>query len=302
MEKRRIATTMSLIHIHSSENSIDDLIDAVEQTVDTKEGPVIIAISGGSASGKTTIGETLASYFSDKSLLLSQDLFQLGKEFAYRKTSPYKWDDPLNFALDECVSSLSLLRSGKSAVVPAFDVVENRRKGTVSIESKPIIFWEGIYAVGSQELREMADLALYVDTPYLIRLLRRIRRFISQRDTDEAHDYATPARQMLTFVLRAENEIALSQRDSADIVIPFNASLTQSEIDEFIAATTGLPLMYRSFDMTKPVLHEVTWGGLRFILFEDGFAVIQQQKYLYFAPLTHDEVAEAVLSFQTLTH
>ena len=293
---------MSLIHIHSSENSIDDLIDAVEQTVDTKEGPVIIAISGGSASGKTTIGETLASYFSDKSLLLSQDLFQLGKEFAYRKTSPYKWDDPLNFALDECVSSLSLLRSGKKAVIPAFDVVENRRKGTVSIESKPIIFWEGIYAVGSQELREIVDLALYVDTPYLVRLLRRIRRFISQREADGSHDYTTPARQMLTFVLRAENEIAVSQRDSANIVITFNASLIQKEIDEFIVATNSLPLMYRSFDMTTHALHEVTWGKLRFILFESGFGIFQQQKCLYYAPLTHDEVVEATLSFKTLTN
>ncbi len=52
---------------------------------------------------------------------------------------------------------------------------------TIQVEPKDVIIIEGIFALENEQLRNLMDVKLYVDTDSDIRILRRLKRDIEKR-------------------------------------------------------------------------------------------------------------------------
>jgi uridine kinase len=197
--------------------SMDEAIRVITELPLKKHEQTVVAIVGGTNSGKTTLTKRLIDAEGAGMVHFPQDTYQLGGGFSGIESSKYRYDDPKNFALGECAIGLASLKEGKDTVVPLITPIHYERHGTHVIHPKPLILWEGIYAVLTPELEELSDIVFYVDAPYAVRIMRRISRFIEERGgsiTDEQAE--SSPRHMLGPVLLAEKDFVITQMPKAD--------------------------------------------------------------------------------------
>ena len=77
---------------------------------------------------------------------------------------------------------LDALRHGQSIQCPVYDFSRhNRSDKTIEIAPKSVIIVEGILIFENQELRDLMDIKIFVDTDADVRLCRRIKRDVNKR-------------------------------------------------------------------------------------------------------------------------
>jgi uridine kinase len=145
---------------------------------------MIIGISGGTGSGKTTVANRiLESVSADEVVFIQQDLYYRNlKDMPLDYRNAANFDHPDALDNDLLINHLKKLRSGEPVELPIYDFrTHNRLPGTTRIESKPIVILEGILIFAEPRLREQLDIKVFVDTPDDIRFIRRLRRDIAER-------------------------------------------------------------------------------------------------------------------------
>lgn len=146
--------------------------------------PIVIGITGGSGSGKSTVAKEIINHLTDKNIVvIQQDAYykdQSNLELSERVKTNY--DHPLAFDNELLVAHLIALIEGKSIEKPIYDFeMHTRKQETEHIESKDIIILEGILLLEDEALRNIQDIKIYVDTDADVRILRRIERDIEER-------------------------------------------------------------------------------------------------------------------------
>lgn len=136
----------------------------------------VIFITGGSASGKSTLALQIIDHFKDQAVLISQDAFYQPKE---KFTGSYDIPESMDFKM--MINVLKKLKANKTAKVPTYDFVKNDRINMINIKPKPIIIFEGLFTLVNYELSKLADFKIFVDTPADTRLSRRIMRDVKER-------------------------------------------------------------------------------------------------------------------------
>ena len=77
---------------------------------------------------------------------------------------------------------MNVLRSGKAIDCPVYDFTVHTRSGkTIKIEPKPVIVIDGILALYDDNLRDIMDVKVFVETDADERILRRVRRDVGER-------------------------------------------------------------------------------------------------------------------------
>lgn len=185
--------------------------------------PLLISVAGGSATGKTSVvSKRLLNLFTKVSsvdpLIINQDNFQIGRPFVNSHESKYKWDDPRNFDLPTCTTALKELIKTNNTTIPIFSVHKTQRVGSQPLKINPnsIIIFEGLYTFLEDELSNMADYKIFVQSHFYARLLRRIFRFVYEL---KIPDFDVALRQMVLKVQLANKEQVSSQRRRSDLVI-----------------------------------------------------------------------------------
>lgn len=186
--------------------------------------PFIIGIGGGSASGKTTVVESIMERLScDKVVSISQDCFYrpLSKE-QIANVADYNFDHPSSMDFEEQVHVLRALQQGAESVrVPQYDFCTHSRLPSeydITISSPEIVIFEGFLALHDARLRDMFDLSIYVDTDVDLRLLRRVKRDIR----DRGRTLESVVEQYERFVKPAHDQFIEPCRKFSDLVVPFN--------------------------------------------------------------------------------
>lgn len=140
----------------------------------------LITIAGGSASGKTSICREIKKKF-DNIVIISLDSFYLGVD-DNSLVKDYNFDHPSAFDWDLLINVLKDLLQGKSAIIPIYDFETHKRSNQVClVEPAKCIILEGILSLYNKNIRNIAKLKIFVDTPTDIRLIRRIKRDIECR-------------------------------------------------------------------------------------------------------------------------
>ncbi|XP_060027642.1 uridine-cytidine kinase-like 1 isoform X3 [Erinaceus europaeus] len=180
-----------------------------------------IGLGGGSASGKTTVARMIIEALDVPwVVLLSMDSFYkvLTKQQQEQAAqNNFNFDHPDAFDFDLIVSTLKKLKQGKSVKVPIYDfTTHSRKKDWKTLYGANVIIFEGIMAFSDKTLLELLDMKIFVDTDSDIRLVRRLRRDISER----GRDIEGVIKQYNKFVKPAFDQYIQPTMRVADIVVP----------------------------------------------------------------------------------
>lgn len=188
---------------------------------------VIIGIAGGSGSGKSTFTNRLKDYFQDQITVIYHDNYykkQEGVPFEDRVNVNYDHPDSLETSL--LLEHLKQLKEGKEIECPVYDFsAHNRSDKTIMIQPNKVILVEGILLFADNELKDLFDYKIYVDSDADERILRRILRDVEERGRDLKGVIA----QYLKTVKPMHNLYVEPTRCLADIVI--NSGLNDAAFD-----------------------------------------------------------------------
>lgn len=177
----------------------------------------IIAITGGSGAGKTTIARALARLIGAGAVVVAEDdYYRCASTIAGFDAATYNFDAPEAKEHALLRQHLALARSGEAFDKPVYDLVTHRRKPEVErIVHADCVIVEGIHLLVSPELRALFDLKVYVEADEAVRLARRMIRDVESRGR-------TPRSVMLQFFANVrpmhDRHIA-PQRALADLVL-----------------------------------------------------------------------------------
>ncbi|KAH1118240.1 hypothetical protein AAZX31_17G125100 [Glycine max] len=182
--------------------------------------PFVIGVSGGTASGKTTVCDLIIQQLQDhRVVLVSQDSFYRGlTNDELKRVHEYNFDHPNAFDTEQLVETLSKLKSGQSVQVPFYDFKLHQRSSERSrqVNASEVIILEGILVFHEQRVRNMMNMKIFVDADPDVRLARRIRRDTVER----GRDVHSVLEQYAKFVKPAFDDFILPSKKYADIIIP----------------------------------------------------------------------------------
>ncbi|KAJ8360890.1 hypothetical protein SKAU_G00174150 [Synaphobranchus kaupii] len=139
------------------------------------------------------------------------------EEEALAARNDYNFDHPSAFDFDLLVQTLRKLKQGKSVKIPVYDfTTHGRQKDWKNVYGASVIIFEGIMSFADKELLQLLDMKIFVDTDSDIRLVRRLRRDITER----GRDIEGVIRQYNKFVKPAFEQYIEPTMRLADIVVP----------------------------------------------------------------------------------
>ncbi|MDF2905607.1 MAG: uridine kinase [Herbinix sp.] len=144
---------------------------------------VVIGVSGGSASGKTTVANRIKEAFKDSVELLSHDFYYRSHdELPLEERAKLNYDHPNAFDTERFINDIKLLKKYQPVDRPVYSyVVHNRLDETVRVNPAKVIIVEGFMIYENAELRDLMDIKVFVDTDADERLIRRIIRDVNER-------------------------------------------------------------------------------------------------------------------------
>lgn len=183
------------------------------------KSPILIGIAGGTGSGKSTVTREIYKSITDKNVaIIEQDSYYKDQSnISFEERVKTNYDHPFAFDNELLVNHLKDLLDGKSIQKPIYDFENhNRKKETVLVEPKDIIVLEGILILYDEDLRNLMDIKLFVDTDADVRVIRRILRDIK----DRGRTLDSVVKQYMTTVRPAHMQFVEPTKRYADIIIP----------------------------------------------------------------------------------
>lgn len=147
----------------------------------------LIAIVGGTASGKTTLASDLVSVAAgDVGMIPLDAYYRCNGHLPMETRARVNYDHPDAFEASLLVDHLARLRRGEGVEVPRYDfATHSRSKVTERAIARKVIVVEGILTLHFEELREMFSYSIFVDTPDDLRFSRRLARDVRERGRTE---------------------------------------------------------------------------------------------------------------------
>ena len=181
--------------------------------------PIIIGIAGGSGSGKSTVTTELKKLLEDQNVtIIEQDSYYKDQShLAFEQRVKTNYDHPLAFDNDLLVKHLKDLKNRISIEKPIYDFeVHNRKEETKSIEPSDVIILEGILILSEEEIRNLLDIKVFVDTDSDVRIIRRILRDIKER----GRSLESVILHFMSTVRPAHLQFVETSKRYADVIIP----------------------------------------------------------------------------------
>ncbi|KAF5920991.1 hypothetical protein HPG69_014680 [Diceros bicornis minor] len=191
--------------------------------------PFLIGVSGGTASGKSTVcekimellGQNEVDHRQRKLVILSQDRFYkvlTPEQKAKALKGQYNFDHPDAFDNDLMHRTLKNIVEGRTVEVPTYDFVSHSRlPETTVVYPADVVLFEGILVFYSQEIRDMFHLRLFVDTDSDVRLSRR---GVSPPAASGWGPFWAAVHLLLSLYLPLPSRVPEGTKKYADVIIP----------------------------------------------------------------------------------
>lgn len=181
--------------------------------------PILIGITGGTGSGKSTIAKEIYNQFGTECIaMIEQDSYYKDQShLSLEERVKTNYDHPNAFDNDLLVSHLNMLLSGQSIQKPKYDFsIHNRVEETTPVNAREIIIVEGILVLEDPRIRELLDIKIYVDTDADVRIIRRMVRDINER----GRTLDSVITQYLSVVKPMHNQFTEPTKRHADLIVP----------------------------------------------------------------------------------
>ena len=182
---------------------------------------LIIGIAGGTGCGKTTVVNTILKELPEGEVgVISQDSYYKDtSHLSFEERVKINFDHPRSIDFELLQQHLQELREGKSINQPVYSFVKHNRTGDI-IVTKPrkVMIVEGILILSHAEIRDLFDIKIYVHADSDERLIRRLKRDITERGRD-----INEVLQRYQSTLKPMHQQFIEpMKEYADIIIPNN--------------------------------------------------------------------------------
>ncbi len=179
---------------------------------------IVIGIAGGTGSGKSTMINKIKDQFNDAVTILSHDFYyKAHDELTYEERTQLNYDHPNAFDTDLMIEHINRLKNGECIERPVYDfTIHNRREETITVIPSKVIIVEGILIFENEELRNLCDIKVFIDTDADVRIIRRILRDVEER----GRTLESVVNQYLTTVKLMHEQFVEPSKKYVDIIIP----------------------------------------------------------------------------------
>lgn len=181
--------------------------------------PIIIGVTGGSGSGKTSVSRAIFDQLHGHSLMMLQEdsYYKSQDDVPFEERTKVNYDHPNAFDTDLLIEQLEDLLNWKTIEIPVYDyAAHTRSKEVVVQEPREVIIVEGILTLNDARLRDLMDIKIFVDTDDDIRIIRRIQRDIEER----GRTLQSVIDQYLETVKPMYHQFIEPSKRYADIIVP----------------------------------------------------------------------------------
>lgn len=189
----------------------------------------IIAITGGSGAGKTTVARALARKLS-ATVIAEDDYYRCASTIPEFDAATHNFDEPSAKEHALLTRHLELARAGEAFEKPLYDLVTHRRRAeTERVQPTETLIVEGIHLLAPPALRPLFDFKIFIDADDALRLGRRMIRDVEARGRTPRSVLS----QFFTTVRPMHQAHVEPQRAHADLVLlsPPDAGPETAEAD-----------------------------------------------------------------------
>lgn len=182
---------------------------------------LIIGIAGGTGCGKTTVVNQILKELPEGEVgVISQDSYYKDtSHLSYEERVKINFDHPRSIDFELLQQHLKDLKEGLDIQQPVYSFIKHNRTGdTILTHPRKVMIVEGILILTHPELHELFDIKIFVHADSDERLIRRLKRDITERgrDLDEVLSrYQNTLKPMHQQFIEPTKEFA-------DIIIPNN--------------------------------------------------------------------------------
>ena len=148
---------------------------------------LIIGVSGGSGSGKTTFARMLHESITTKlgpstCAILSQDNYYIDQSARFTGDGSVNFDHPSAIDFPLLAEHLKQLKDGKTVTVPIYDFVTHTRSQVSNpFSALPVVILDGMLIFSQNVIVPLLDHAIFIDAPEQVRFDRRLTRDVRDR-------------------------------------------------------------------------------------------------------------------------
>ncbi len=208
--------------------------------------PLIIAVVGGTGSGKTTVARAIHESLGGGAVLLDQDAYYRDlADLTLEERRQVNFDHPDSIDTELLIRHLETLAAGEAIEKPTYDFAAHTRAAQrIRVEPSEVIIVEGILLLTDPRLRELFDIRIFVDVGDDVRFIRRLLRDTRER----GRTVENVIQQYLSTVRPMHLEFVEPSKRHADVILPeggFNRigiEMVQARVERELARRrAGLP-------------------------------------------------------------
>ena len=149
---------------------------------------IIVAIAGGTGSGKTTLANNLISHYNKikTEYICLDSYYKDHSNMSLKERSKINFDHPDSIDFDLFYQQIIKYKNGNSIKIPSYSYKRHKRlKKKINVKHADLLIIEGILILLKKNIRDFFDLSIFLNVGSDLRLKRRIKRDAIERARNE---------------------------------------------------------------------------------------------------------------------